>query len=154
MGCSYMIPGKGHQKAKLCNALEHKDGLCISHQPKPVSVAVTPVTPTWQPKPSSGTTVNAKFQTECDGAATRIEAVCLNGIHAGGMSFTGSKGAHQLLHDTQPHANAVFFYRWVGSVMEVYGVGSHSGSADNKHYALTWYDGSNAAVDLGKKKIT
>ena len=152
MACGYITPAKGHQKAKPCNEPESLGGFCVAHQPKPVNVAVTPVALTWQPM-ATGVTVNAKFQLECDGAATRIQEVCLNGVHPGGMSFTGNKGAHQLLHDTQPHSNNVFFYRWVGQVMMVYGVGSHTGS-DNKHYSLTWYDGSNAAVDLGKKKIT
>lgn len=152
MPCTHIEPAKGHQKAKQCGQPEHLNGLCVNHQPKPVSVAVTPVTLTWQPVESGGA-VNAKFQLACDGAATRIQEVCLNGVHAGGMPFTGNKGTHSLLHDTQPHANNVFFYRWVGQVMFVYGVGNHTGK-DNKHYSLTWYDGSSAAVDLNKKKIT
>lgn len=154
MPCSFVIPKKGHQKAKTCGEIEHKDGLCVAHQPKPPTVAVTPVTLSWQPMTASGTTsVNEKFQSACNAAATRIESVCLNGVHPGGMAFTGNKGAHQLLHDTQPGVNSTFFYRWQGSMLVVYGVGGHTGK-DNKHYSLTWFDGSSAAVDLMKKKIT
>ncbi len=152
MPCSHIEPAKGHQKAKPCGQPEQLNGLCVRHQPKPVSVAVTPVTLTWQPMASGGS-VNAKFQLACDGVEARVQEVCLNGVHPGGMSFTGNKGSHSLLHDTQPHANNAFFYRWVGQVMFVYGVGNHTGS-DNKHYSLTWFDGSSAAVDLNKKKIT
>lgn len=153
MPCSHIEPAKGHQREKKCSKPEYKDGLCIAHQPKPVIVAPTAVVLTWQPQAQTDNTVNATFQDLCDDMADRIEAVTQNGIHPGGESFTGNKGAQQLLHDTQPHINNVFFYRWVGNVLVVYGVGNHTGK-DNKHYSLTWYDGSSAAVDLNKKKIT
>jgi len=149
--CDYVTPAKGHQKSKVCGKPEFKGGRCEAHQPPPVVVVVAQPLLTWQPR-TDGAAVNATFQTECTDNALRINAICQNGVQAGGMSFTGGKGNFQLLHDTQPHANNAFFYRWEGFVMQVYGVGHHT--TDNKHYALTWYDGSTASVDLGKKKIT
>lgn len=152
MPCGYSFPAKGHQRAKKCNAPESAGGFCAAHQPKPVVVAVTPVTLTWFPRPAVGTTVNAKFQTECDENATMIANQCQNGIQGGGMPLKGKGGSHSLLHYTQPRANNTFFYRWVGNTMEVYGVGNHTGGT-NKIYSLTWFDGSSATVDLGKKTI-
>lgn len=150
MPCEYITPQKGFQRAKTCGAPVSLGNFCVAHQPKPLIVAVTPVSLSWQPMTHNGK-VNQAFQNACDGASTRIDAVRLNGIHTGGMPFTGNKGIHMLLHDTQPHSNNVFFYRWVGNDMLVYGVGAHT--IDNKHYGLTWYTGASASVDLAKKKI-
>lgn len=151
MPCSFVTPAKGHQKAKRCREPEFKGGFCQAHQPPPPTITVTPVTLSWAPMVATGTTVNPLFQNACEGTALRIEGICSNGIHAGGMSFTGTKGSHQLLHETQPGANNTIFYRWVGNVMMVYGVGGHT--TDNKHYSLTWYDGSTVAVSLPLKQI-
>ena len=150
MACSYTSPQKGHQKPKKCNKPDVKGGFCEDHQPPPIVVVVAPPVLAWQPK-AVGIAVNAAFQIACNDAAARINTVCQGGVQGGGMTFTGGKGEFRLLHDTQPHTNSSFFYNWVGFMMEVYGVGGHT--TDNKHYALTWYDGSNASVDLGKKKI-
>lgn len=151
MPCQFVIPAKGHQKKKVCNQPESLGGFCVAHQPKPDIVAVTPVTLSWQPV-ANGLTVDAGFQAACDAISARLDTVCQGGIQAGGMAFGGRKGPLTLLHDTQPRINNAFFYRWVGNVMMVYGVGGHEGS-DNKHYALTWYTGANASVDLNKKTI-
>lgn len=154
MPCNFEIPGKGHAKAKKCKNPESKGGFCDQHQPKRVIVAVTPVSLTWFPRPEAGTTVNDKFQSACDVNAQMIETQCQNGIQGGGMPFKGkgNKGPHSLLHYTQPRANNTVFYRWVGSTMEVFGVGDHTGGT-NKVYSLTWYDGSSATVNLSKKTI-
>jgi hypothetical protein len=154
MPCNHVEPAKGHQKEKQCQKPELLNGYCAEHQPRSVSVAMAAVVPTWEPvKESGGTTVNEQFQDQCEAHGPHIMRLCDNGAQTGGMPFTGNKGKHQLLHDTQPHTNNVVFYRWVGNVMRVYGVGKHVGK-DNKHYRLTWYDGSNASVDLPKKTIT
>ena len=149
MPCSHVTPAKGHQKQKVCGAPETKGGFCDQHQPKPVIVAVTPVTLSWYPKPASGTTVNEKFQKACDDNEGITQNQCDNGIQSGGMPFKGkgNKGPHSLLHYTQPRANNTIFYKWVGNAMEVFGVGNHTGG-NNKVYSLTWYDGSSATVDL------
>lgn len=153
MPCSFVTPAKGHQRPKPCKNIEFKDGLCVEHQPKPVSVAPTAVVLTWAPKALTDNSVNATFQALCDGISDRIDTVTQNGVHPGGMTFKGNKGSQQLLHDTQPGANNTFFYNWVGNVLVVYGVGGHTGTT-NKQYNLTWYDGRSAHIDLDKKKIT
>ena len=101
--------------------------------------------------PEKEKTVNPVFQNTCDGTTLRIEGLCGNGIHLGGETLTGTKGKFVLLHATQPGANNTIFYRWVGNVMMVYGVGGHT--TDNKHSSLTWYDGSTVAVSLPLKQI-
>ena len=153
MACSFIIIAKGHQKKdKVCGKPETLGGFCGDHQPKPIVVAVTPVTCSWAPCTESTGKVNAKFRKKCDEIQDRISTVVGNGIHPGGATFKGKGGSHQMLHDTQPHANSAFFYRWNGTVLTVYGVGNHT--TDNKHYSLTWYDGSSAAVELDGKTIT
>ena len=152
--CTYVIPAIGHNKEKPCKSLASLGDFCALHQPKPVIVAVTAVTLAWRPF-TTGDKVDATFQTKCDGAKDRLDAICSGGIQGGGMMFkgVGDKGPHRLLHQTKSGSNIVVFYRWVGAIMEVFGVGNHSGS-DNKHYSLTWFNGSNAAVDLNKSSIT
>ena len=51
----------------------------------------------------------------------------------------------------KPRANDAVFYKWTGSSMEVFGVGSHG--VTNTDYVLTWYDGNRATVDLKAKTI-
>jgi hypothetical protein len=153
MPCAHVTPAKGHAKEIKCKNPESKGGFCDQHQPKPVIVAVTLVTLTWFPKPEAGTAVNATFQAACDGMADHIENTCQTGIQSGGMPFKGkgTKGPHSLLHNTKPRANDAVFYKWTGSSMEVFGVGSHG--VTNTDYVLTWYDGSRATVDLKAKTI-
>lgn len=152
--CSFVPEKKGHQKPKRCSELATTGDFCDKHQPKTFSVAPTPVTLSWYPKPDGGgTTVNTKFQTACDEIEAWIQNTCDGGIQPGGMPFkgTGNKGPHSLLHNTQPRSNSTVFYKWVGSGMEVFGVGGHAES--NTTYSLTWYDGSSARVDLKAKTI-
>jgi hypothetical protein len=152
--CKHKFEPKGYQKEKQCKNLEHLNGFCVEHQPPKPSNKSHAVPLTWQAMQQDGTTtVNPAFQIECNAMAKRINEVCQNGIHPGGMTFQGKKGTFQLLHDTQPRSNNVFFYNWNGNVLTVYGVGYHSGQ-DNKHYKLVWYNGSSASVDLTKKTIT
>ncbi|SEA12452.1 hypothetical protein [Rubrimonas cliftonensis] len=158
MACTYMLEPKGHEKkGKPCGRPESKDGLCILHQPAPTTVAVTPVTYSWSPKREDGTTtVNQKFQDACDEVSEQIQKYCDNGPATGGQTFTGKTGAKndtfQLLHQTQPRTNHTFFYNWQGAVMHVYAAGKHTGTTNTK-YALTWFDGSSATIDLKKSTI-
>lgn len=152
MPCAHVTPAKGHQKAKPCNEPELAGGFCAKHQPPKPVVVQQPPPLAWQPMTAAGTlAVNPVFQNTCNATALRLDTICGNGVHAGGTTFTGTKGTFQLLHDTQPGANNTIFYRWVGHVMFVYGVGGHT--YDNKHYSLTWFDGSTVAVSLPLKQI-
>lgn len=156
MACDYMIPGKGHQKAKVCGKPETKDGRCGQHQPPPVSVAVTPVTYDWIPHSSLGT-VDAKFQTACDNVSEQVDKYCSNGPVRGGGTFKGTvgskKGSFTLLHETQPRSNETFFFNWQGTTMHIYAAGKHTGQT-NKIYSLTWFDGSSATINLNDSTIT
>ena len=157
VACDYMIPPKGHQKGKACGEPESAGGRCTKHQPPPVTVAVTPVTYNWTPHTVGGAmAVDAKFQTACDTVSEQIDKFCQNGPVSGGDTFTGKignkAGAFTLLHETQPRSNQTFFFNWQGNMMHVYAAGKHTGTS-NKIYALTWFDGSSATLNLDKKSV-
>ena len=153
MACEYMIPAKGYGKAKVCGKPEVSDKRCAEHQPKAAVAIASPPKLTWFLRPEGGgTTVNGKFQTAADDGTGWIENTCQNGSQTGGMALSGKGGTFTLLHNTQPRTNFTIFYNWTGSIMEVFAAGEHTGTT-NHIYALTWFDGSNATINLKKKSI-
>lgn len=157
MACDYIIPPKGHQKGKACGEPETANGRCAKHQPPPPTVVVTAVTYNWTSHTTGGgTAVDATFQTECDTVSEQIDKYCQNGPVGGGTPFKGTmgnkNGTFTLLHETQPRSNHTFFFNSQGNTMHVYAAGKHTGTT-NKKYALTWFDGSSATIDLNKKTI-
>jgi len=157
MACDYLIPAKGHEKAKTCGETETAKGRCGKHQIPPPTVAVTAVTYNWTPHiVGDGLIVDATFQNKCDEMSEQIQKYCDNGPVLGGTPFTGrlgnKLGTFSLLHETQPRSNMTFFFNWQGNTMHVYAAGKHTGTS-NKIYALTWFDGASATINLNDKSI-
>lgn len=153
MACEFVIPAKGHGKEKVCGKPEVSDKRCAAHLPKAAVDTVSPPKLTWFLRPEgSGTTVNGKLQTAANDGTGWIENTCQNGAQTGGMPFRGKGGSFSLLHNTQPRTNFTIFYNWTGAIMEVFAAGEHTGTT-NTVYSLTWFDGSNATIDLKKKTI-
>lgn len=151
MACNFIIAAKGHQKKdKVCSQPDTLNGRCAKHQPPPPTVTATGVTYHWTlHTEGGGTKVNEKLQTACDEGKEQIDKCCEKGPVLGGEKITGKqgnkKGPFMLHHETQPRANFAFFYNWQGNTMHVYAAGGHTGN-DNKHYKLTWFDGSSASI--------
>lgn len=72
----------------------------------------------------------------------RIEHIRSSGSQAAGAAEL----VHKILcsHDTQAANNCTVWYSWSGTVLTIWGLGSHTGGsgAGNSKYTMTWCDGT------------